>query len=169
VFVKRLLVIRHAKTHPAQWGQKDIDRVLNERGLQDAPMMAQRLLNRGISIDAFVSSPAKRAYATACFFAEAYQVPASGVQQIDNLYHPDAENLFRMVGRLPETVQTAALFSHNPGLTDFVNLLCDIRIDHLPTCGIFAVAADIKQWAEFRSTTRYFFFYDQPKALTDFL
>lgn len=169
MFVKRLLVIRHAKTHPAQWGQKDIDRVLNERGLQDAPMMAQRLLNRGITIDAFVSSPAKRAYATACFFAEAYQVPASGVQQIDNLYHPDVENLFRMVVRLPETVQTAALFSHNPGLTDFVNLLCDIRIDHLPTCGVFAVAADIKQWAEFRSATRYFFFFDQPKSLTDFL
>jgi len=167
--VKRLLVIRHAKTHPAHLGQKDIDRMLNERGLQDAPRMAQRLVERGITIDAFVSSPANRAYATACFFAAAYQVPESGVQKIAAMYHPDAENLFRIVSRLPDTVDTAALFSHNPGLTDFVNLLSDIRIDHLPTCGIFAVAADIKHWSEFKAATRYFFFYDQPKALTDFL
>jgi phosphohistidine phosphatase len=60
-------------------------------------------------------------------------------------------------------VETAAIFSHNPGLTEFINLLCDIRIDHLPTCGIFAVAADIRQWKEFKSATRYFFFFDQPK------
>lgn len=167
--MKRLLVIRHAKTHPAHLGQKDIDRMLNERGLQDAPRMAQRLVERGITIDAFISSTANRAYATACFFAAAYQVPESGVQKIAAMYHPDTENLFRIVSRLPDTVDTAALFSHNPGLTDFVNLLSDIRIDHLPTCGIFAVAADIKQWSEFKAATRYFFFYDQPKALTDFL
>jgi len=63
--VKRLLIIRHAKTHPAQMGQKDFDRVLNDRGLQDAPRMAQRLVERGITIDAFISSTANRAYATA--------------------------------------------------------------------------------------------------------
>ena len=167
--MKRLLVIRHAKTHPAYLGQKDFDRVLNERGLQDAPRMAQRLVERGITIDAIISSPANRAYATACFFAEAYQLPATRVEQISSMYHPDAETLFRIVSRLPDTVDTAALFSHNPGLTDFVNLLSDIRIDHLPTCGIFAVAADINHWSEFKAATRYFFFYDQPKALTDFL
>ncbi|MCA6467532.1 MAG: histidine phosphatase family protein, partial [Chitinophagaceae bacterium] len=43
--MKRLLVIRHAKTHPALAGQKDFDRKLNDRGLADAPRMAQRLLD----------------------------------------------------------------------------------------------------------------------------
>jgi hypothetical protein len=33
----------------------------------------------------------------------------------------------------------------------------------MPTCGIFAVAADIQHWSDFAKATRYFFFFDQPK------
>lgn len=161
--MKRLLVIRHAKTHPAQVGQKDFDRTLNERGQQDAPKMARRLIDRGIEIDGFYSSPAARAFATATYFAAAFRVKPTDIQTISSLYHPDPADIFRQVGQFSDQVETAAIFSHNPGLTEFINLLCDIRIDHLPTCGIFAVAADIRHWKEFKSATRYFFFFDQPK------
>ncbi|MEI8109985.1 MAG: histidine phosphatase family protein [Chitinophagia bacterium] len=167
--MKRLLVIRHAKTHPAQPGQKDFDRMLNERGLQDAANMAERLIQRGILIDALVSSPANRALETARIFANAYHLPESDIQQLDYLYHPEPGDMFKAVMKLPDEVQTAAIFSHNPGITDFVNLLSDIRIDHLPTCGIFAVAADINHWLELKAATRYFFFFDQPKGVSDFL
>lgn len=167
--MKRLLVIRHAKTHPAQTGQKDFDRMLNERGLQDAANMAERLIQRGIQIHGFVCSPANRALGTARIFASAYQFPESDIQQIAYLYHPEPSDLFKAVMKLPDDLQTAAIFSHNPGITDFVNLLSDIRIDHMPTCGIFAVAADIKHWSEFKTATRYFFFFDQPKGVSDFL
>jgi hypothetical protein len=34
----------------------------------------------------------------------------------------------------------------------------------MPTCGIFAVAADIVHWSAFSAATRYFFFFDQPKG-----
>lgn len=162
--VKRLLVIRHAKTHPGQIGQKDFDRTLNDRGQQDAPMMAKRLLDRGIVIDGFYSSPASRAFATASFFAAAHDVAASDIHSIPSLYHPEPAEIFKQISRFSDKVNTAAIFSHNPGLTDFVNRLCDIRIDHMPTCGIFAVAADIRHWSAFADTTRYFFFFDQPKV-----
>lgn len=167
--MKRLLVIRHAKTHPAQPGQKDFDRMLNERGWEDAANMAERLIQRGIQIDAFISSPANRAFETARLFANAYQFPESTIQQIEYLYHPQPRDLFKAVMKLPDNIQTAAIFSHNPGITDFVNLLSDIRIDHLPTCGVFAVAADISRWLDFETATRYFFFFHQPKEVSDFL
>ena len=77
--MKRLLVIRHAKTHPAQVGQKDFDRTLNERGQQDAPKMARRLIDRGIEIDGFYSSPAARAFATASYFAAAFRVKPTDI------------------------------------------------------------------------------------------
>jgi phosphohistidine phosphatase len=143
--------------------------MLNERGLQDAANMAERLIQRGILIDALVSSPANRALETARIFANAYHLPESDIQQLDYLYHPEPGDMFKAVMKLPDEVQTAAIFSHNPGITDFVNLLSDIRIDHLPTCGIFAVAADINHWLELKAATRYFFFFDQPKGVSDFL
>lgn len=161
--MKRLLVIRHAKTHPALAGQKDFDRTLNDRGQQDAPRMAQRLIDRGIEIDGFYSSPASRAFATASYFAAAFQQPPTSIHTFPSFYHPHPADIFQKISQFPDRVNTAAIFSHNPGLTDFVNQLSDIRIDHLPTCGIFAVAADIQHWKDFAKATRYFFFFDQPK------
>ena len=70
--MKTLILVRHAKS---DWGTPslgDFDRPLNDRGKRDAPVMAQRLLDKKIKIDAFISSPAKRAKKTATVFAEAY-------------------------------------------------------------------------------------------------
>jgi len=55
------------------------------------------------------------------------------------------------------------LFSHNPGLTDFANLLSDVRIDNIPTCGVFAVKVDAKHWANFKDAKKEFWFFDYPK------
>ena len=43
-----------------------------------------------------------------------------------------------------------AVFSHNPGITDFANILTNARIDNIPTCGIFAVKIKTKQWKDFQ-------------------
>lgn len=44
--------------------------ILNDRGHKDAPAMAERLRDKKIEIDAFVSSPAKRARQTCEHFYE---------------------------------------------------------------------------------------------------
>jgi len=58
--LKSLLLIRHAKSDWADASLKDFDRPLNDRGKRDAPVMAHRLLDKKVKIDAFISSPAKR-------------------------------------------------------------------------------------------------------------
>ena len=67
---KILLVVRHAKSSWDIGTLNDFERPLNDRGKKDAPAMAQRLADRKILIDAFVSSPAKRAKKTAELFCE---------------------------------------------------------------------------------------------------
>ena len=69
---KTLLLIRHAKSSWDVGTLNDFERPLNDRGKKDAPMMARRLLDKKVSIDAFVSSPAKRAKKTAELFSSAY-------------------------------------------------------------------------------------------------
>ena len=49
--MKQLLLVRHAKSSWANTDQNDFNRPLNDRGHQDAPMMAKRILARGIPID----------------------------------------------------------------------------------------------------------------------
>ncbi|MDO9476550.1 MAG: histidine phosphatase family protein, partial [Pseudohongiella sp.] len=45
--MKTLILLRHAKSSWNDQAQRDIDRPLNERGRDDAPMMADRLAARG--------------------------------------------------------------------------------------------------------------------------
>ena len=64
-YEKQLYLIRHAKSSWAQPALADFDRPLNKRGKMNAPLMAGRFAERGISPQRIVSSPAKRAKKTA--------------------------------------------------------------------------------------------------------
>lgn len=161
--MKNLLIIRHAKSSWDLLTQHDFDRPLNDRGKRDAPIMAKRLLKRDVKIDAFVSSPANRALTTATYFAEAYEKKLKHITQIEILYHAEVSVFYKVVEELDDDKKTVAIFSHNPGITEFVNTLTNTRIDNMPTCGIFAVKADIKTWKDFSSAEKEFWFFDYPK------
>jgi len=162
--MKSVLIIRHAKSSWDNVLQKDFDRPLNDRGQKDAPSMAKRLLDKKITIDGFISSPALRAYTTAIYFATIYGKKKKEVVTFPQLYEAAAPVFYNIVSQTTDALNTIAIFSHNPGITDFVNSLTNTRIDDMPTCGIFAVQADIEHWKDFDSANKTFWFFDYPKA-----
>lgn len=163
--MKKLFIIRHAKSDQNFFGN-DFERPLNERGKNDAPMMAERLLKKQGRIDAFVASPARRAKQTAEYFADVYKSPADKVIFISALYHAAAEVFYEVIAALPDDLNTVAVFSHNPGITYFVNSLqTKVAVNNMPTCGIFALEVDIRQWKEFLKAEKNFLFFDYPKFI----
>ena len=161
--MKKVFIIRHAKSDQTFYGN-DFERPLNERGKKDAPLMAERLLKQQKHIDAFVASPAKRAKQSAEAFATIYEAPVEKVIFISALYHAPANVFYDVIAALPNDLHTVAIFSHNPGITYFVNSLHEkVNIDNMPTCGIFAVEADIEQWKDFIKAKKNFLFFDYPK------
>ena len=162
--MKSLLIIRHAKSSWDHILQSDFDRPLNERGKTDAPMMALRLIKRKIAIDRFISSPARRAKKTASLFITEYGKPETDIRFIDELYHAPAHTFIKIISGLDDDLSTVAIFSHNPGITEYVNMLTATQIDNMPTAGIFAVKASISSWAEFASAKKEFWFFDYPKS-----
>lgn len=161
--MKELLVIRHAKSSWANAFQGDFERSLNDRGHRDAPEMAERMMKRGVGIQCFASSTANRAITTAVYFAEAYGKNKKDILLFPELYHAPEEIFYQVITKLPDNSNTVALFSHNPGITDFVNSLTNTRIDNMPTCGIFAIKTKIKEWRSFREGEKEFWFFDYPK------
>ncbi len=161
--MKSLFIIRHAKSDQSFFGN-DFERPLNERGKSDAPVMAKRLLEKQVNIDGLISSPAKRAKKTAEIFAETIGRSTDEIVLISALYQAPVELFYEVVSALPDTLHSVAVFSHNPGITYFINSLqTETRIDNMPTCGIFAVGIDIKQWAGFTKAKKGFLFFDYPK------
>lgn len=163
---KILLLIRHAKSDWGNPGLDDFDRPLNERGKKDAPAMAKRLREKKIDIDLIITSPAKRAARTAKAFAEELDVKKKNFIFNDELYLAASSLFFDVIAGIGKKYDTVALFSHNYGITDFANLLTDTRIDNIPTCGVFAVKADCKEWKDFKDAKKEFWFFDYPKSVT---
>ena len=63
--MKRLFLLRHAKTHPAEPGEEDHDRTLMPRGRDDAARMARHLRAHGLAPERVLVSSAVRTLQTA--------------------------------------------------------------------------------------------------------
>jgi phosphohistidine phosphatase len=161
--MKTLLIIRHANSSWDNAALNDIDRTLNDRGKRDGPMMAARLIEAGVTIDLFVSSPAKRARHTAEIFAHAFGKKEKDIELVPRLYHAQVQDFKEVVAGLDDRYDVVALFSHNPGITAFANILTSVRLDNMPTCSIFAVTGTSTSWKEFLHTGTTFWFFDYPK------
>jgi phosphohistidine phosphatase len=162
--VKSLLVVRHAKSSWEWDDLNDFERPLNERGKRDAPAMAQRLLTTGATAALLVASPAKRARKTAQLFAKEWNVPEEGIMYKSELYHATSEVFYDVVQKIDPAFATVALFSHNPGITTFVNQLTSVKVDHMPTCGVYGIRLVADSWTDFRGANKEFWFFDFPKA-----
>jgi phosphohistidine phosphatase len=160
--MKSLLVVRHAKSSWDWEDLNDFERPLSGRGTRDAPDMAARVAARHGIPDLLVSSPAKRAKKTAQLFAETWEKPQNQILYIAELYHAPAAVFYDVVTHLPEDKDSIAIFSHNPGITAFVNELTEVRVDNMPTCGVFAIKVD--RWKDFKNAKKEFWFFDYPKA-----
>lgn len=162
--MKTLVLVRHAKSDWGNPGLDDFDRPLNERGKKDAPVMAQRLLDKKIKIDAFIASPAKRAAKTAKIFAAAFSQKKDDIIFKKELYLAEPAIFFTVIEKADDKLNSVAVFSHNYGITDFANQLTDARIDNIPTCGVFAIKIYSDTWSNFREAKKEFLFFDYPKA-----
>jgi phosphohistidine phosphatase len=161
--MKTLILVRHAKSSWDKVGMDDIDRPLNERGKEDAPVMAKRLKDKKVQVDIFISSPAKRAHKTCKYFAKEYEIGKKEIVLIDKLYGASVSAFLEVVSAIDDQHKAAIIFSHNPGITEFANTLTTVHVDNMPTSGMFAVQANTNNWADFLKSEKSFLFFDYPK------
>ncbi len=146
--LRRLTLVRHAKSDWSLPGQEDWDRVLNKRGQQDAPEMARRLRSRKLRPDLILTSPAVRALTTASIMARELKVPAEHIGQDERLYLAERAQLLEVVHELGGTAGHVMVFGHNPGITEFANRLsAGEHIDNMPTCAVFTAVFALEDWS----------------------
>lgn len=152
--MKQLLLVRHAKSDWEAGVLSDHDRPLNNKGHEQAPRIANQLLQQNISIDTFISSTALRAFTTATYFANAYQLSNEQIIKEPSLYNAPIENYEQLIPTINNKYQTVALFAHNPGITHMANSMAKNRILEMPTCGVFIVQATCNSWKDFLKTPK---------------
>ena len=160
--MKKLVFIRHAKSSWDDPYLDDHERPLAERGLRDAPRMAQRLKKRDFKIDVMISSDAKRAKTTALIMAEILHFPKENIVFTPNLYMASANRILAEIKQTKSNVESILVFGHNPGFNEIIEKLGG-EIDNLPTAGQFGFKLDIKDWEDISHKKAKVWFFDYPK------
>jgi phosphohistidine phosphatase len=161
--MKRVTWIRHAKSSWTSEGLEDHARSLNDRGLRNAAEMGLRLAARKVHPDLLVSSSAVRAMSTARIIAEALGRDPDRVQCEKRLYLASVAEMLDVLADVPGEVDHVMLFWHNPGITEAVEILLDLPLSNVPTCGVICADFDLDDWSRIGKTQGTEVFYDYPR------
>ncbi|MFW2374536.1 MAG: SixA phosphatase family protein [Gammaproteobacteria bacterium] len=163
--MKQLSLVRHAKSSWSNHHLKDFDRPLNDRGLRDAPAMANHLLERDLVPDFIISSAANRAQTTARIMAEILLGDAEQIVTETELYAASAEHLLSQIRMVGNQVEHLMLVAHNPSITELLDILVDGAGQDMPTCSVAVIGLDISDWRQLLPGTGMLNHFMSPKQL----
>ncbi|MDH3977144.1 MAG: histidine phosphatase family protein [Gammaproteobacteria bacterium] len=161
--MKRVTLMRHAKSSWSTAGLSDHDRPLNQRGQRDTPVMARRLLDKNIRPSLIITSSAKRALETSKLLARNIGYPIEFMHTEKSLYLADENRLLETIELQEDTFNDIVICAHNPGITDLANRLTRQSIENVPTCGMVTIEADTDHWSNFSEASRSLMDFDYPK------
>jgi phosphohistidine phosphatase len=120
--MRRLFLLRHAKSSWQTEGQDDFDRPLSARGRKGAPVMGAFLRDNDIAPDLILCSTARRARETLALALPFLRGEAT-IQFEDRLYLASAAKLFARLKQLDGAWRQVMIVAHNPGLQDLTMML----------------------------------------------
>jgi len=142
--MKTLLLMRHAKSSWGNSALSDHDRPLNKRGERACRLMGSFLSEQGLIPNRIICSTAVRARKTVEGLLETLPF-ADDIDYTRDLYHADVDTMLEQLQSLPDDIEISMLVGHNPGMDDFLDLICDEQ-DHMPTAAIAEIEFDIDSW-----------------------
>jgi len=145
--VKRLLLLRHAKSDWRAASAGDRERPLAPRGIAAAGAMGRYLEGIGQVPDLVLTSTAVRAAETARLAAEAGEWSCP-VEDSDELYETTPEAVLELVREADDTLASLLLVGHEPTSSLLVSLLIGGGALKFPTAAMARVDCDISTWRD---------------------
>jgi phosphohistidine phosphatase len=161
--MKKIVLIRHAKSSWSSPSLSDIKRPLNERGKRDAPFMGSLLLDNHILPHIIYSSPAVRAISTAKIIAKKIKYPTKNIEIKNEIYEASVSDLLKIISLFDNQFNNIMMFGHNPGFSYLVNYLCNDFNNNLPTCGVAELEFDVNNWQEITANSGTLIKFEYPK------
>ena len=153
--MRRLLLLRHAKTEGHEPGRDDRARVLIERGRADAARLGAYMASHGLTPDRVILSPAARCQETWTLMASAMR-PAPAVSTLEQIDDATPQDIAGAILDAPADAAALLIVGHNPGLHEAALLLIasgniDAREalrEQLPTSGLVVIDFAFDDWRD---------------------
>jgi phosphohistidine phosphatase len=156
--MKRLTILRHAKSSWDEPGVEDFNRPLNDRGWKAARRMGRELESRGIDFDLVIASPAARVRETIDGLKEKMKLNVE-IRFEQRMYLASEKMLLHIVQEIPESSDAPLLVGHNPGLHQLVveltrpdsHGLHERAAHKFPTAALARIELAANRWADVKA------------------
>ncbi|MEM7523774.1 MAG: histidine phosphatase family protein [Pseudomonadota bacterium] len=142
--MRRLILLRHAKSDWGAVGLDDHERPLNPRGRLAATLMGAYLRDEGLVPDIALVSSARRTRETWARMAlDAAQ------KTLPTLYHAEPATILDAAMSVPDDAGVVLVLGHQPGMQMAANdLLGGWEVDEYPTAKLAVIDFDVESWAD---------------------
>lgn len=153
--MKRLLLLRHAKSSWADDRLEDFDRPLAPRGERAADAMGRFLVREGLLPDLVLCSTARRTVETWKRIARVLDRKIK-VRRDPALYLAEPEALLDRLRAAPDEADSVMLIGHNPGMESLARSLSDTgdraarrrMAAKFPTGALAVIDFHVDRWSE---------------------
>jgi len=151
--MRRLMLLRHAKSDWTDLGARDHDRVLGLRGREAAPKVGAYMARHALVPDLVIASTAIRARQTWELVAAAFPDIPPAVHD-ERLYEVGAQAILDVIKETRRDVHALLIVGHNPGMRDLAELLIasgdiDTRqrlLEKFPTTALAVIDFPVDDW-----------------------
>lgn len=150
--MKTLYLVRHAKSS-WEFDLDDHERPLNERGLNDAPLVASHIKEKIQTPDKIMSSDAVRAKTTAMLYLKSLGIDQNQLILDPKLYDFNGQEVEKIVRETANEVDCLMVFGHNNAMTYLVNTWGDKKIDNVATAAFTEIVFEQDSWAKIEDGT----------------
>jgi phosphohistidine phosphatase len=150
--MRRLSLLRHAKSDWHDHSLTDFQRPLNARGREAALAMGREMRALGLSWDCIIASPATRVTETIEGVEQSYGGLAA--KHDERVYHASAQTLLEIVHAADDGCETLLLVGHNPGMERLALMLSrggplhDQVAEKYPTGALAEIAFPVESWSD---------------------
>jgi phosphohistidine phosphatase len=150
--MKRLILVRHAKTEPLTDAENDFSRQLKKRGHKDARMIADHLIGKSLVPDIVISSPARRALQTARIMAGSFSIPEADVREVPFIYDGFAlDELVSKIAELSGDKDSVMVVGHNPDIALMAIQFAGDNFFHFPTSATAVIGFSVSEWSQIKA------------------
>ncbi len=146
--MKKLWVVRHAKSSWDSAGLQDAKRPLLEKGIERTKRIITYLRRYQDRPELILSSQAVRAYETAKIFAIGLDYPVEKISVEPDIYYGAEDQFWSILFAIPNNIQHAMVVGHNPTITRIVNSFLSEKMDYFPTSALLGLTFETDKWEE---------------------
>ena len=138
--LRKIILLRHAKSSWEDRSLRDFDRPLSKRGMNDTKLMKVHMASLLKEVDEIFSSPSIRTSQTIKQLAPEF----SNVKYLGSLYLGDVSVILGLLESIQTRIKTVMIVGHNPCIQYTMEIICKRPVEKFPTCAtaVFSLKND---------------------------